>query len=116
MKIRSTAIAGALCLSGCWDAHPTDAVASTDDARIECAIGGAGFSRSCTVERVADSDGLALIVRADDGGFRRLLVTQDGRGVVAADGAHPVVVTIIGEGRIEVAIADERYRLPARIK
>ncbi len=68
----------------------------------------------CRAARTAD--GLTLTVRAPDGSFRRLRVTDDGRGVVAADGALPAIVTIVGDGIIEVVIADDRYRLPATIK
>ena len=60
--------------------------------------------------------GLMLTVRhADDGRFHRLLVTRDGRGVVAADGAERAVVAIAGDG-IEVVIGGDRYRLPATVR
>jgi hypothetical protein len=36
--------------------------------------------------------------------------------VVAADGAEKAVISIIGNGRIEVALAGHRYRLPATVK
>ncbi len=57
-----------------------------------------------------------LTVRHPDGGFHRLRVTRDGRGVIAADGAQAATVTIIDKGAIEVAIDDARYRLPATVK
>ena len=91
--------------------------ARDDGSNIVCAEGGStDFARSCTVER-ADSDaGLILTVRHPDGAFHRLLVTKDGRGVVAADGAERAVVTVIDTGEIEVAIGGDRYRLPATVK
>jgi len=93
----------------------TATVESPDD-RIECAVDGAAFARACTVERLTGDEGLVLTLRAPSGSFRRLLVTKDGRGVVAADGAEPAKVTVIGSGRIEVAIGGDRYRLPATVR
>jgi hypothetical protein len=56
-----------------------------------------------------------LTLHNPDGGFHRLLVTKDGRGVVAADGAEPAIVRVVGEREIEVAIGGDRYRLPATV-
>lgn len=91
--------------------------AGRPDARVECAVSGSGlFERACTVEQSAGDDGAVLTLRAPDGSFRRLLVTRDGRGVVAADGAEPARVTPLGEDRIQVAIGRDRYRLPATVR
>lgn len=91
--------------------------AVSGDDRIECAPGGAAaFARDCTVERTDSTEGLILTVRRPDGGFHRLLVVKDGRGVIAADGAEAAKVSVIGDGRIEVAIGGSRYRLPATVK
>ena len=38
---------------------------------------------------------------------------EAGRGVISADGALSATVTIIDDGKIEVAIGRDRYRLPA---
>lgn len=87
------------------------------DGKVECAPPGAeDFARACTLDRVASQDGLFLTIRHPDGGFRRLLVTRDGRGVVAADGAEPAEVRVIAPNRIEVAVAGARYRLPATVR
>jgi hypothetical protein len=86
------------------------------DARIACARGDAAFASACTIEQAPSRDGLILTVRHPDGAFRRLLVTQDGRGVVAADGAEVAKVTITGADGIEVALGGDLYRLPATIK
>ena len=67
------------------------------------------------MERTQEDRGLILTVRHDDGGFHRLLVTQDNRGVIAADGAEAARVSIIDPQSIEVAIGSDRYRLPATI-
>jgi hypothetical protein len=95
-----------------------DVPASADGTeRIECAGAGAEtFAADCTVERHPTEEGLTLTLRAPDGSFRRLLVTKDGRGVVAADGAVPARVTPVGRDRIDVEIAGDRYRLPATVR
>lgn len=105
----------ALLLAACQaDGNQTATV--EDDGRIDCRIGNDDqFHRFCSVERERTDQGTLLTVRKPDGGFRRLLATRDGRGVVAADGAEPAEVTIIGENLIEVAIAGDRFRLPARV-
>lgn len=91
--------------------------AAHDDGLIECAAKGAGaFTRSCTVDRTESDQGLVLTLRHKDGAFHRLLVTRDGRGVIAADGAERAVVTVLDAGRIEVALSGDRYRLPATVK
>jgi len=93
-----------------------NAQAAVGGDRIECATGAAAFARDCTVERTASAEGLILTVRRPDNGFHRLLVVKDGRGVIAADGAETAKVNVIGDGRIEVAIGGDRYRLPATVK
>lgn len=88
-----------------------------DDGLIECAANGSGvFKRSCTVDRTESDRGLVLTVRHDNGAFHRLLVTTDGRGVIAADGAEKAVVTVLDADHIEVALGRDRYRLPATVK
>ena len=110
-----------LLLAGCGDADADRRAALAGAAegadRIECALEGAdAFEPVCRVERIAGADGLTLTMRSPNGSFRRLLVTNDGRGVVAADGADPAIVAVIAGNRIEVAIAGDRYRLPATVK
>ena len=106
--------AGAVLLAACGSAEAPGGVGEED--RIECRIGNsAQFERFCTVEVGASERGTTLTVRKPDGGFRRLLVTGDGRGVVAADGAEEAEVSIIGDDRIEVAIGGDSFRLPARV-
>ncbi|HYI39827.1 MAG TPA: hypothetical protein VE053_05870 [Allosphingosinicella sp.] len=83
---------------------------------VECAVDGAtAFERVCTLERSAGRE-ILLTLRTPGGSFRRLVATRDGRGVVAADGAEPATVTILGKDLIEVSIGADRYRLPARVQ
>ena len=118
MRISELALAGAALFLAACSSHdaPDPVAAAPDEDRIECALGGAtDFGRDCSVERGGAYAG-ELIVRHRDGGFRRLLITADGRGVVAADGAEPARVAVIAGDRIEVTLGGDRYRLPATIK
>ncbi|WP_294200526.1 hypothetical protein [uncultured Sphingomonas sp.] len=117
-------LAGALALAGCSGGQGDEqtAAANTPSApqnpglAIECALSGAqNFARDCTVEQSASTEGAILTVRHPDGGFRRLRVTQDGRGVAAADGSVPAQVRVAGDNQIEVQLGDDRYRLPATV-
>lgn len=82
---------------------------------IACLLPGkSGFEQLCTVDRMRSPDGIVLTARMPDGGFRRLLVVKDGRGVIAADGAEPVTVKP-GKDSIDVTAGSTVYRLPARI-
>jgi hypothetical protein len=114
-----------LLLQGCGDAPAEPGQTSAtirdprlpEEVRIECAVdGAAAFARSCILEQAQGPDGLTLTVRAPSGSFRRLLVVKDGRGVIAADGADAAQVTPVAGNRIEVAIAGDRYRLPATVR
>ncbi len=85
--------------------------------RISCAIAPAtSFSRTCIVETGEDASGRLLTVRHPDGGFRRLRIASDGRGVIAADGAEAATVAVTSQTEIEVSIGGDRYRLPATIR
>ena len=87
------------------------------EGRIECAPPGVqAFGYVCGIDRTETQDGLFLTLRHPDGGFRRLLVTTDGRGVAAADGAEEAKVSPIGSDLIEVALGGARYRLPATVR
>ncbi len=117
-------LAGALALAGCSGGQGDEQTAAANGPAaeqkpglpIDCALAGAGsFTRGCTVEQSAAGGGIILTVRHPDGGFRRLQVMQDGRGVATADGAQPAVVAIAGDHDIEIRVADDRYRLPATI-
>jgi hypothetical protein len=116
---RGLVLGAALGLAACHSGQPEGAPESSADSggKIPCAlVGAADFSPVCTVERSEDADGLILTMRHPDGGFRRLRVMKDGRGVTAADGAVKAKVSLAGDRTIEVALAGDRYRLPATVK
>ncbi len=83
------------------------------DAQLECAIGADdAWSKDCILER----DGDLLTIRHPDGGFRRLRILSDGRGLEAADGSEQAAIQIVDQGRLEARIGGNRYRLPARME
>jgi hypothetical protein len=112
--MKRAALGALAALTACGGTGNEAPVAAAAD-RIECRAGHAPFARACTVEQTDTPQGRVLVLRKPDGGFRRLLVTRDGRGVIAADGAEPARVTVIGAGRIEVAIGADAFRLPATV-
>ena len=122
-RISSAAV---VLLLGCGERQPDTALiakveaeqraAAEDDGRVLCAQGDEPLARVCTVDRERRDEGLVLTVRRPDGGFRRLLVTNDGRGVIAADGAEPARVAVVDSARIDVSVGSDRYRLPATVR
>jgi hypothetical protein len=101
-----------MALTGCKQAAPVDPA-----SLIACQPDGASaFTRDCTVERAESPDGTVLTLHHPDGRFRRLLVAKGGQGVTAADGAEPAEVRMSGDHEIEVTLAGDRYRLPAKSK
>lgn len=109
-----------LALAGCsGQSTPADAEAmvSDEDPRVACALAGeAEFTEQCDVERVQNGDRRELVIRHPDGGFRRFEIVTDGRGLVAADGSEEAVVTPLPDGRIQLSVGPDRYRIPATIK
>lgn len=80
------------------------------DNRIECRpAGAAAFERACTVDEAVTARGRVLTIRKADGGFRRLLLTNDGN-FVAADGAQPAHTNQLQDGQFEVEIGGDRFR------
>ncbi|WP_034516956.1 hypothetical protein [Blastomonas sp. UPD001] len=119
MRISDTLIAaaGLAVLAGCTGERQPDAVAESDDSRVSCALGGdTEFTPKCDVERVQNGDRRELVMRHPDGGFRRFEIVTDGRGLIAADGAEQAVITPLADGRIQLSVGDDRYRIPATIK
>lgn len=110
-------------VSACNSQSPSAAAraATAREDQIACQPAGAeSLEAVCRVDRAVDERGLVLTLHHPDGSFRRLLVTHDGRGVVAADGAEQARVKLadtIGSGsEIEVSLAGNRYILPATVQ
>lgn len=79
-----------------------------------CALDGAeAFDAACRVVRTVADGRTILTLNAPDGGFRRVEVAADGSGIASADGAVPARTRTVATGEIEIAIAQDRYRLPA---
>jgi hypothetical protein len=92
---------------------PQAAARAPEPLSVECAIGdGVAFTRVCMVDQARDGEGVTLTIRNPQGGFRRLLVTPAGE-VTAADGAEPAEAAPLPDGRLEVTIGSDRYRIPA---
>ena len=85
--------------------------------QILCMVDGeTQFGPLCTLRQSTSDDGQILTLSSPSGGFRRLRVTDDGRGVVAADGAVAADVRPVGAKLIEVTIENDHYRIPANVK
>jgi myo-inositol-hexaphosphate 3-phosphohydrolase len=101
-------------LAACSASSPEPQEFAEED-RIDCALDGQlEFARECAVERSRADGDLILVVHHPGGGFRRFQIVDDGRGVIAADGADDAQVTVVPAG-IRVVVADDSYILPARM-
>lgn len=106
----------AACSGQSTPAEP-ESLTGVDESRVSCALAGeAEFIAQCDVERVQNGDKRELVIRHPDGGFRRFTIVTDGRGLVAADGAEEAVVTPLADGRIQLSVGTDRYRIPATVK
>lgn len=118
-RVRAGVVA-TLALAACGPEQETTRAAEqhrTEAApKFFCAQGRAELVAQCTVDREQTAEGMVLTLRHPDGHFRRLLVTGDGRGLIAADSAQRATVTPTGTDQIEVAIGIDRYRLPATVR
>ncbi len=99
------------------EAEDSAVAQAADDGRIECAINGdSSFSSGCQTERLSGENGVTLIVRHPDGGFRRFNVLTDGRGLEAADGSEKATIEIVEDNRILVSVGSDKYLMSARMK
>lgn len=114
--MRISSLASLLLLAACGGKAGTEGesvAAKADAATVVCRVDGEPeFAPHCTLHQAAGASGPVWTVTGPTGGFRRFLVSEDGRTLRAADGAEPAVVTPIGPDMIEVLVANDRYRLP----
>ncbi len=98
-------------LAACGSPAEDKVAAAAPDDRIECAVGGATeFTKSCAVEK---GEATVLVLRHEDGGFRRIDLAPDGT-ISAADGSEPADGKALSDGRFELVLGSDRYRLPPR--
>jgi len=111
MYLRIFSLTLCVVLAACGTS-PDDRVASAaPDDRIECATSGAAdFSKACAIEK---TDGTLIVLRHADGGFRRIDIAADGT-ISAADGSDEPSGKVLPDGRFELSLGSDRYRLPPR--
>lgn len=98
-------------------AESNSAQRAAQDGRLDCALAGeTRFSLTCSTERISDDNGTILVIRHPDGGFRRLRVLTNGRGLEVADGSEKATISIESGNRIMVTVANDRYLMPATVK
>jgi hypothetical protein len=98
-------------LAGCGSKGQDRVAAAAPDDRIECAIGGAtAFGKTCAVEK---GEGTLLVLRHEGGGFRRIDLAADGT-ISAADGSDEAQGKSLPDGRFELTLGSDRYRLAPR--
>ena len=114
--MRTFSLVALVALAGCGQAPQGE---PPPGETIACALDGAAeFADTCTLER----SGPQLVVHRPDGGFRRFMV--EGKGVQPLDGADAATIapldgadaataTPLASGGLEIAIAGDRYRIPA---
>jgi hypothetical protein len=111
MCLRTSSLCLALALTGCGVQGEDKVADAAPDDRIECAVSGAKeFAQACAIDR---SDPTALILRHADGGFRRIELAEDGT-IEAADGSEVPEGKPLPDDRFELALGNDRYRLPER--
>lgn len=121
----SGAILALLALAACsrgGEAEPGESGGTAAESGVEaagaaaetapCALAGARtFTAQCTVERSQVDGRTILTVRHPDGGFRRLVALEGGKGYAAADGSEEAHLEANG-AEIEVTLGDDHYLLP----
>lgn len=101
-------------LAACQGESSRDARSAPAGLPIACALAGASeLAPGCTLARSSRGNEVVLTVTAPDGGFRRFAVNPEGGSIAAADGAEQVTMSDGSAGEVEVAVAQDRYRLPS---
>ncbi|MEP2104041.1 MAG: hypothetical protein ABJP02_13320 [Parasphingorhabdus sp.] len=99
------------------EAEESAAAQAADNGSIKCAINGdSNFTAGCQTERLSGENGVTMIVRHPDGGFRRFKVLTDGRGLEAADGSEKATIEIVEDDKILVSVGSDKYLMTARMK
>jgi hypothetical protein len=82
---------------------------------VACRMGaGQAFAPQCHAEwREGEGDARILILHHPDGGFRRLLVSGDGKRVNVADGSEALQVANGKAGEVELSVGDVAYQMSA---
>lgn len=80
--------------------------------QVECAVGGAkAFVTDCAFER---GEGTVVTLRHRNGSFRKLIMENDGT-IEPADGSENISVRTLNDGRTEIGIGEDSYRLPVAL-
>ena len=100
-------------LSACKDPvqAPGEGGVVKSDAIWCAADGSTQFQQDCRLERGTEQGRLTFVIRHPDGKFRRLIASEDGQNLLAADGAQPSQSARKGD-RWEVILGDDRYVVP----
>ena len=115
MSLRISSLLAALAVLAACSETTLEQVAGEDAERIACAVGpGAELGEDCLLERTGEGDAQVLVVWHPGGGFRRFEQLPDGEGLAALDGADEVSQSLDGD-MLEVEVAGDRYRFPARV-
>jgi len=94
-------------LSACGSV--TDSAASGTEERIPCRIASdVAFAEKCSVEWQNNE---SFLIRHDDGGFRRFMLSADGMTISIADGAEKLMVESDKNGAVSLNIGSEAYRI-----
>jgi len=111
MSLRIFSFGILLAATACSPKAENKVATAEPNDRIECATGGtANFTKSCAIER---GSGSPLILRHADGGFRRIDLAEDGT-ITALDGSDEARGKPLPDGRFELILGRDRYRLPPR--
>jgi hypothetical protein len=118
--------AAALALTACSEStvadgevakgEASDASTDTKDS-VPCALNGAkDLQNICKHSVVGSGDAAQLLLEGPEGDFRRFTILKDGRGLESSDGAEPATIKVLDGGKIEVAVGDDIFVLPAKVK
>ena len=103
-------LTAALLLANCSGPAPEELAGEV----IACGLGGATqLAQQCRLERAVVEGVQTFVVRHPDGSFRRLVVSNDGQNLDAADGADASQSALKGD-RFEVILGDSRYVIPVK--